>query len=123
MTTPSTPWGDERGQLSHRVQMRYHSLGRRQARRLSRRFAGVGVEAPPQRLQQMLAGVPAAAAEVTAVDFALIATQLEHDERVAKFKRLKRRGTRLLIQVGLALVTLHFLLCMAYALFIFASPL
>ena len=124
--TPSNPWGDERGQLSHRLQVQNQALRRRQARRLSRRFARVGVNTDPQRLQQMLAGAPVADNEVADVNFALIATQLRREQLVAKFARLKRRGTRSLIFVGLVLVTLNFLFCMAYALFsltLEASPL
>jgi hypothetical protein len=124
--TPSNPWGDERGPLSLRLQVRNRILGRRQARRLSRRFARVGVTTQPLRLQQMLAGAPVADDEVTDVHFALIATQLRREQLVAKFERLKRRGARSLIFVGLVLVTLNFLFCMAYALFsltLEASPL
>ena len=65
----------------------------------------------------MLAGLPVAASEVTDVNFALIAIQLKREQLIAKFERLKRRGARSLIFVGLVLVTLNFLLCMAYALF------
>jgi hypothetical protein len=115
--TPSDPWGIERGQLSHRWQVRNQILRRRQARRLSRRFARVGVNTPPHRLQQMLAGLYVTADEVADVNFAFIATQLKREELVAKFERLKRRGARSLIFVGLVLVTLNFLFCMAYALF------
>jgi hypothetical protein len=124
--TPSSPWGDERGHLSFRLQMRNQILGRRQARRLSRRFARVGVTTPPDRLRHMLAGGPVGYHEVADVNFALIAMQLKRDQLAAKFGRLKRRGTRSLIFVGLVLVTLNFLFCMAYALFsltLEASPL
>jgi hypothetical protein len=96
--------------------MRDQLLGRRQARRLCRRFARVGVDTAPQRLQQMLAGAPVADDEVTDVNFALITTRIKRDERIAKFQRLQRRGTRLLIFVGLVLVTLNFLCCVAYLL-------
>jgi len=74
----------------------------------------------------MLAGAPAARAEVTDFNFALIATQLKREQFGAKIRRLKRRGARSLIFVGLVLVTLNFLFCMAYALFsltLEASPL
>jgi len=74
----------------------------------------------------MLAGASAAYAEVADFNFALIATQLKREQFAAKVVRLKRRGTRLLIFVGLVLVTLNFLFCMAYALFsltLDASPL
>lgn len=124
--TPSNPWGDERGHLSHRFQMRNQVLGRRQARRLSKRFAQVGVNTPPERLRLVLAGGPVAAAEVADINFALIAIQLRQEQLAAKYKRMKRRGARSLIFVGLVLVTLNFLFCMAYALFsltLEASPL
>jgi hypothetical protein len=96
--------------------MREQCLGRRQSRRLSRRFAQVGVDTAPQRLQAMVAGAPAADDEVTGVNFALIASQLKRDERIAKRGRLQRRGTRFLIFLGLILVTLNFLCCIAYLL-------
>jgi len=115
--TPSNPWGNERGQLSQRFQLRNQILSRRQARRLSRRFARVGVNTSPERLRQMLAGVPVADGEAADVSFAFIAARLRREQLSAKFKRLKRRGARSLIFVGLVLVTLNFLFCMAYALF------
>jgi hypothetical protein len=114
--TPSTPWGNERGHLPQRVRVGSQIVGRRQARRLSRRFARVGVTTPPDRLRQMLAGAPAAYAEVADFNFALIATQFKREEFSAKIRRMKRRGTRTLLFVGLVLVTLNFLFCMAYAL-------
>jgi hypothetical protein len=101
-------------------------VGRRQARRLSRRFGRVGVTNPPERLQLMLAGAPEVSAEVADFNFALIAAQLKREQFGAKIRRMKRRGTRSLIFVGLVLVTLNFLFCMAYALFsmtLGASPL
>lgn len=91
-------------------------LGRRRARRLSERFARVGVETAPERLQEIVSGAPATDDEVTDVDFALIATQIIREERVAKFKRLKRQGIQSLIFVGLLLVVLNFLFCVAYLL-------
>lgn len=114
VTSASNPWGDEWGKLPR--QPRDQCLGRRQARRLSRRFAQVGVDAAPQRLQQMVAGAPVPDNEVTDVHFALIATQIKRDERTAKFERLQRRGTRFLIFFGLVLVMLNFLCCVAYLL-------
>jgi hypothetical protein len=64
----------------------------------------------------MLAGVPVADADVTDVNFALIAMQLNREARGAKFKRLKRQGTRSLLFAGLVLVVLNFLFCVAYVL-------
>jgi hypothetical protein len=115
--TPSDPWGNDRGQLSHRFQLRNQVVSRRQAKRLSRRFARVGVNTPPHRLRMMLAGLPVPANEVADVNFAFIATRLRREQLSAKYKRLKRRGARSLLFVGLVLVTLNFLFCMAYALF------
>ncbi|MDR3656443.1 MAG: hypothetical protein P4L48_12475 [Mycobacterium sp.] len=116
MTTPSNAWGDERRQLSHQLRMRTPALGRRRARRLCQRFEQVGVRTAPERLRAMVAGAPAPACEVTDVNFALIAMELDREARVAKYKRLKRRSTRSLIFAGLVLVVLNFLFCMAYVL-------
>ncbi len=51
------------------------------------------------------------------VKFALIVTQLNHEKRVAKFHRLQRRATHSLICLGLVLVALNFLICLAYIFF------
>jgi hypothetical protein len=96
--------------------MRYQVLGRRRARRLCRHFARVGVETPAERLQQMLAGVPITETELTDVNFALIATQIKHEARIAWFKRLQRRGIRALMFAGLIVIVLNFLICLAYVL-------
>jgi hypothetical protein len=64
----------------------------------------------------MVAGVSVPDDEVTDVNFALIAMQLNREARGARVKRLKRRGTRSLIFVGLVLVVLNFLFCVAYVL-------
>ncbi len=76
----------------------------------------MGVRTAPGRLQEILAGAPVADHEVTDINFALIAIELNREARVAKYKRLKRRGTRSLMFAGLVLVVLNFLLCMAYVL-------
>jgi hypothetical protein len=115
--TPSTPWANDRGPLPQQLRVRSQIVGRRQARRLSRRFGRVGVTTPPERLQLMLAGAPAVSAEIADFNFALIATQLKREQFGSKIRRMKRRGTRSLIFVGLVLVTLNFLFCMAYAMF------
>jgi hypothetical protein len=96
--------------------MRGEVLGRREARRVCRRCARVGVETRPERLQAMLAGVPVADDEFTDAYFALIVTQINAERRAAKFKGLCRRGTHSLIFAGLVLVVLNFLFCIAYLL-------
>jgi hypothetical protein len=63
-----------------------------------------------------VAGAPATDGEVTDVNFALIATQLDREARGAKFKRFRRLGTRSLMFAGLILVVLNFLICIAYVL-------
>src|ERR1700748_1283723 len=114
--TPSNPWGDERGQRFQQLQMRYQTLARRRARRLCHSFERVGVRTAPERVREMLAGAPLAAHEMVNVKFALIALQLDREARVARYKRLKQRGTRSLMFAGLIMVVLNFLMCMAYLL-------
>jgi hypothetical protein len=79
-------------------------------------FERVGVRTAPERLREMLAGAPLAAHEVMDINFALIALRLDREARVARYKRLKRSGSRSLMFAGLILVVLNFLMCMAYVL-------
>ena len=90
-------------------------LGRRQARRMSRRFAAVGVGIPPARLRAMAAGAPFLGRELTDVNFALAATEMQREQRHATFERRRRCVIRWLIVAGMALVLLNVLVCMAYA--------
>jgi hypothetical protein len=117
MTTPSNLWGDGWGMPPHRMHARDHLLSRRQARRLSRRFAGVGVGIPAARLQEIAAGAPVSDNELTDVNFALTATEIKREERHAKFVRSQHRVVHWLIVAGLVLVVVNFLLCVAYLLF------
>jgi hypothetical protein len=96
--------------------MQYQIVGRRGARRLCKRFAQLGVKTRPDRLQQMLAGLPGADDEVTDVRFALIASQINREARAAKLRRLQQHGARSLLFAGLVLVVLNFLFCVAYVL-------
>jgi hypothetical protein len=93
------------------------ALTRGQARRLSRRFDGVGVAIPATRLRQIAAGAEAGEAEWIDVSFAIAATEIQHEQRIAKRKRGKRRLTRWLIVAGLVLLLLNTLMCMAYLFF------
>ena len=83
---------------------------------MCRRCASVGIQTRPERIQQMVAGVPVADDEFTDVNFALIATQINRENRAAKFRGLRRRGTHSLIFAGLVLIVLNFLFCIAYVL-------
>lgn len=89
-------------------------LSRRRARRMSRRFAGVGVGIPAVRLQEIAAGAPIAFEELMDVRFALTATEIKRAERLAKFERRRRVWIRFLIVAVLILAALNLLLCMAY---------
>jgi hypothetical protein len=117
VTTSSNPSGDERRRLSHQLQMRGQVLGRPQARRLSRRFAAVGVHIPPTRLRQLVSGSPVADKEMTDVNFALIATQYMREKKTARGARRQRRCGHAMICAGLILVALNFLFCIAYLFF------
>jgi hypothetical protein len=97
--------------------MHDRALTRGQARRLSRRFDGVGVTIPAARLRQISAGARACEAELTDVSFALAATAFEREERQAKLKRSQRQLVRWLIVAGLVLLLLNSLLCVAYLFF------
>ena len=97
--------------------MRDRVLTRRQARRLSRRFDGVGVAIPATRLRQIAAGASAGDDELTDVSFALTATEIQREQRRAKLKYTQRRVVRWLIVAGLVLLLLNSLLCMAYLFF------
>jgi hypothetical protein len=102
---------------SYRILMDDRALTRGQARRLSRRFDGVGVAIPAARLQQISAGACAGDAELTDVRFAIAATEIQREERLAKLKRNQRRMVRWLIVAGLVLLLLNSLLCMAFLFF------
>ncbi|GAC1635479.1 MAG: hypothetical protein NVS4B6_02400 [Mycobacterium sp.] len=97
--------------------MQDRALTRGQARRLSRRFDSVGVAIPATRLRQIAAGAESGAAEWTDVRFAIAATEMQHEQRIAKRKRSQRRLTRWLIVAGLVLLLLNSLMCMAYLFF------
>lgn len=81
---------------------------------MSRRFADVGVGIPAVRLQAIAAGAPAASSEMVDVQFALAVSQIQREERLAKFQRTRRRGIQWLLVAGLILAALNLLLCMAY---------
>jgi hypothetical protein len=112
VTTRSNPY--EWANRPRRVAMTGQVLSRWQARRMSRSFAGAGVAIPPARLRQIAAGAAVANDELTDVNFALAATQIVREQRHARFERRRRHGTRCLLFVGLVLVVLNFLICMAY---------
>ena len=89
---------------------------------MSRRFADVGIGIPPARLQEIAAGAPCLDAELTNVNFALVATEIQHQQRVARSARQHRCVIHWLIVVGLILVVLNALICMGYAILSLVEP-
>lgn len=81
---------------------------------MSRRFAGVGVQIPPARLRQVAAGAPLASAESVDFAFALAATELKREQRLARAKRNRQRLVNALIVLGLMIASLNLLICMGY---------
>ncbi|MGH3563147.1 MAG: hypothetical protein ACRDTN_15530 [Mycobacterium sp.] len=81
---------------------------------MSRRFDGVGVRIPAARLREITAGAPFASDELVDVNFALAATEIKREQRLARVKRTQRRAIRWLIVAGLVLAALNLLICMGY---------
>jgi hypothetical protein len=94
------------------------SGSRRQLKRLSRNFAGVGVGIPPERLQQIAMGGSATDAEMVDVSFALTATQLISEKRRSKRGRAQRYCMRGAILVAAIVISINVLLCLGLILFV-----
>lgn len=88
---------------------------------MSRRFAGVGVGIPPERLQEIASGAPVDADEWADVIFGLTACETKRAERQAKFARLRRRGTQWLIVAGMVLIGMCVLVSIACLVFALAQ--
>lgn len=87
-------------------------------RRLSRQFSGVGVDLPPARLREIAGGGEATAQERVDVSFALAATAIQREQRLARRDRIRRRWLRAAIVAGAILVALNVLLCLGLLLFV-----
>lgn len=87
---------------------------------MSRRFADVGVGIPAARLREIAAGAPSASDELVNINFALAATEIKREERIAKFKRRRRRAIYWLLVAGMVLAALNLLFCMTYVFVILA---
>jgi hypothetical protein len=81
---------------------------------MSRHFADVGVTIPAARLRAITAGAPFASDEFVDVNFALAATEMKREQRLARVRRSRRRAARWLLVAGLFLAALNLLVCMAY---------
>ena len=109
MTTPSNPLAGVWGVPGN------HRLGGRQARRISKRFAGVGVGITAARLREIASGAPCKSNELIDLSFALAVTEMQREERAAKFRHSRRNSVQALIVAGMVLVLLNLLILMAYA--------
>lgn len=89
-------------------------LGRSQARRMSRRFADVGVEISPARLRSIAAGTTATSDEWADVQFALVATATRREQRRTRVSRAKHRAVHGLVVVLLVLTALNLLASTVY---------
>lgn len=94
---------------------------RRRLRRLSRRYAGVGVSMSAERLAQIASGCPASEDEMTDVAFAETATRIRVEQRQAKRGRAKRRCLHSAIVIGATVVALIILLGLALGFFLMAE--
>ncbi|MBU8825737.1 hypothetical protein [Mycolicibacterium goodii] len=112
-----TAYGGECGHWPYSTHARRHGMTRWQARRLSRQFAGVGVGIAAARLRELADGAPATAGELADVEFAFLATELRHDERLARVKRGRRACISCLITVGVGVLMLVSLISMVLLLF------
>ena len=90
-------------------------------RRLSRRFATVGVDISAGRLREIAGGDPASDDELVDVSFALVATATLAEDRRAKRGRSRRRVLHWLTVAGAALVALNLLACLGFVLFLLAQ--
>ncbi len=81
---------------------------------MSRCFARVGVGIPATRLREIAGGAVNSPEELIDIQFALVATALQRERRIARFERGKRRGVRWLMIAGLMLAALNLLVCMVY---------
>ena len=69
------------------------------------------------RLRELADGAPAAAGELADVEFAFVATELRHDDHVARIRRGKRACVSCLITVGVGVLMLVSLISMVLLLF------
>lgn len=94
---------------------------RRRLRRMSRRYAGVGVSVSAERLAEIAAGCPPTEDEMVDVAFAETATRIRVERRQAKRGRAKKRCVHSAIVVGGTVVALVILLGLAMGFFLMAQ--
>jgi len=95
---------------------------RRQARRLSRDFATVGVHIAAERLQEISAGAAVAGAEHTDIRFALLATACHHETHPTVVQQVRRRAGRWLLVVAMSLLSLGALIALTLLMLTMVQP-
>lgn len=96
-------------------------VSRRRLRRLSRRYAAVGVDVPAGRLRQIANGCPASEAELVDIAFADAATRFHGERRHDRRVHAQRRCVHSLIVAGSVVLALNVLICIALAFFTLAT--
>lgn len=97
-------------------------LTRRQARRMSRDFATIGVQIAPDRLQQISAGATAHGREWTDVNFALVATAYNQQARAASFDGIRRHAARWLLVGAMTILSLSLLISLTLLMLSLVQP-
>lgn len=87
-------------------------------RRLSRRFSTVGVDLPAARLREIAAGGAATPRELVDMDFALVATAFQREQRHAQRGRRRQRWVRAAVVSGAILLALNLLISLGLLFFV-----
>ena len=97
-------------------------LTRRQARRMSREFAAVGVQIQPDRLQEISAGARSCGSELIDVNFALVATAYNQHSRTMTFQHLRRHAARWLLVAAMMVISLGLLISLTLGMLSLVQP-
>lgn len=97
-------------------------LTRRQARRMSREFATVGVQIQPDRLQQISAGARSCGRELIDVNFALVATAYNQQSRTVTFHNVRRHAAHWLLVAAMVVLSLGLLISLTLAMLSLVEP-
>lgn len=125
MRYPACPFGPPSSQPEHWRAIGNRPLTCRRARRISGRFARVGVGIPAAHLQAIAAGAPLRSKELTDFNFALIAAETMRRDLRAKLRKRRHRGIQCLIFIGATLAGYVVLACALVAILslaLHASP-
>lgn len=96
-------------------------VSRRRLRRMSRRFAAVGVNLSADRLAEIAGGAPATDAELTDVAFAETATRFRDEQGRARRSRASRRCVHSAIVIGATVIALASVLLLGLTFFFLAE--